>query len=402
MSIKDAAQAVMKKVVQIAPDAWMPGGSPDPLIRQKHGLIGTPVSRLDGPQKVGGTARFAAEFPMQGMVYAALKYSTVAKGRIRELDTAETEAAPGVVLVMTHRNAPRMKPTPVFMSSAKAAGGDDLPIMQDDEIHWNGQPIAVVLAETQEQADYAKSLIRVAYQTEPSVTVFEAAKADSEPGVFQGEPLRLEIGNAEASLAAAPHKVDVVYRTPRHSHNPIELHAATVAWNGDNHRARCHAMCDPHCVVHRGGVWHQEEHVHVTSPYVGGGFGSKTLWQHQVLAAAASELAGRPVRLMLSREGVYRIVGGRTLTEQRMAIGAQADGRFDAIIQTGAVAMGRHNNMPEPFILPARSAYKSGSFKLDVEAARMDMLTNTFMRAPGESVGVHRGVVDSSSSCADH
>jgi xanthine dehydrogenase YagR molybdenum-binding subunit len=388
MSIKDAAQAAMKKVVEIAPDAWMPGGAPDPLIRQKHGLIGTPVSRLDGPHKVSGTARFAAEFSMEGMVYAALKYSTVARGKVRELDTAAAEAAPGVVLVMTYRNAPRMKPVPAFMSSAKAAGGDDIPIMQNEEIHWNGQPIAVVLAETQEQADYAKSLIRATYETERAVTVFEDAKADSEPGVFQGQPLLLEIGDAEASLAAAPHKVDVVYRTPRHSHNPIELHAATVGWEGDDLIVHDASQCVTHTAWSLAEVFGiKEEHVHVTSPYVGGGFGSKTLWQHQILAAAASKLAGRPVRLMLSREGVYRIVGGRTLTEQRVALGAQADGRFDALIQTGVVAMGRHNNMPEPFILPARSAYKSGSFKLDVEATRMDMLANTFMRAPGESVG---------------
>jgi len=388
MSIKDAAQAAMKKVVEIAPDAWMPGGAPDPLIRQKHGLIGTPVSRLDGPHKVSGTARFAAEFSMEGMVYAALKYSTVARGKVRELDTAAAEAAPGVVLVMTYRNAPRMKPVPAFMSSAKAAGGDDIPIMQNEEIHWNGQPIAVVLAETQEQADYAKSLIRATYETHRAVTVFEDAKADSEPGVFQGQPLLLEIGDAEASLAAAPHKVDVVYRTPRHSHNPIELHAATVGWEGDDLIVHDASQCVTHTAWSLAEVFGiKEEHVHVTSPYVGGGFGSKTLWQHQILAAAASKLAGRPVRLMLSREGVYRIVGGRTLTEQRVALGAQADGRFDALIQTGVVAMGRHNNMPEPFILPARSAYKSGSFKLDVEATRMDMLANTFMRAPGESVG---------------
>jgi xanthine dehydrogenase YagR molybdenum-binding subunit len=388
MSIKDAAQAAMKKVVEIAPDAWMPGGAPDPLIRQKHGLIGTPVSRLDGPHKVSGTARFAAEFSMEGMVYAALKYSTVARGKVRELDTAAAEAAPGVVLVMTYRNAPRMKPVPAFMSSAKAAGGDDIPIMQNEEIHWNGQPIAVVLAETQEQADYAKSLIRATYETKRAVTVFEDAKADSEPGVFQGQPLLLEIGDAEASLAAAPHKVDVVYRTPRHSHNPIELHAATVGWEGDDLIVHDASQCVTHTAWSLAEVFGiKEEHVHVTSPYVGGGFGSKTLWQHQILAAAASKLAGRPVRLMLSREGVYRIVGGRTLTEQRVALGAQADGRFDALIQTGVVAMGRHNNMPEPFILPARSAYKSGSFKLDVEATRMDMLANTFMRAPGESVG---------------
>ncbi len=388
MSIKDAAQAVMKKAVQIAPDAWMPGGKPDPLIRQKHGLIGTPTSRLDGPQKVSGTAQFAAEFPMENMAYAALKYSTVAKGRIKELYTAAAEAAPGVVLVMTYRNAPRMKPAPPFMSSAKAAAGDDLPVMQDDEIHWNGQPISLVLAETQEQADYAKSLISVTYATEPSVTLFEDAKANAETGVFQGEPLLLEIGDAEASLAAAPYKVDVVYSTPRYSHNPIELHAATVGWDGDDLRVHDASQGVAHAAWSLAQVFElKEEQVHVTSPYVGGGFGSKTLWQHQILAAAASKLAGRPVRIMLSREGVYRIVGGRTLTEQRVAIGAQADGRFDALIHTGVVAMGRHNNMPEPFILPAKSAYSSASFKLHVEAAKMDMLANTFMRAPGESVG---------------
>ena len=388
MSIKDAAQAVMKKAVQLAPDAWMPGGKPDPLIRQKHGLIGTPTSRLDGPQKVSGTARFAAEFPMENMVYAALKYSTIAKGRIKELNTAAAEAAPGVVLVMTYRNAPRMKPAPPLMSSAKAAAGDDLPIMQNEEIHWNGQPISLVLAQTQEQADHAKSLICVAYETELSVTVFEDAKPNAEPAVFQGQPLLLEIGDAEASLAAAPHKVDVVYKTPRHSHNTIELHAATVGWDGDDLRVHDASQGVAHTAWSLAQVFGlEEEQVHVTSPYVGGGFGSKTLWQHQILAAAASKLAGRPVRVMLSREGVYRIVGGRTLTEQRVALGAQADGRFDALIQTGVVAMGRHNNLPEPFILPAMSAYKSGSFRLDVEAVKMDMLANTFMRAPGESVG---------------
>ena len=388
MSIKEAAQAVVAKAIQIAPDAWMPGATPDPLIRQKHGLVGTPVSRLDGPQKVSGTAQFAAEFPMQRMVYAALKYSTVARGRIIELDTTTAKAAPGVVLVMTYQNAPRLKPAPMFMSSAKAAAGDDLPTMQDDQIHWNGQPIALVLGETQEQADYAKSLVRATYETEASVTVFESAKADSEPGVFQGQPLLLEIGDAEAALAASPYRVDIVYRTPRHSHNPIELHAATIAWDGENLIVHDASQCVTHTAWSLAQIFDmEEEQVHVTSPYVGGGFGSKTLWQHQVLAAAASRLAGRPVRIVLSREGVYRIVGGRTLTEQRVAIGAQADGRFDALIQTGVVAMGRHNNMPEPFILPAKSGYKSESFKLDVETAKMDMLSNTFMRAPGESVG---------------
>jgi xanthine dehydrogenase YagR molybdenum-binding subunit len=387
--IKETVQAVMKKAIALAPDAWMPGGQPDPMSTHKHGLIGAPVSRLDGPQKVQGQARFAAEFPMQDMVYAALAYSTVPKGRIASLDTTAARAAPGVVLVMTHENAPRMKPMPLFMSKDKAAGGDDLPIMQDDLVYWNGQPIALVLAATQEQADHAKDLIRVTYEAAPSTTSFAAARAKgTQPGNFQGEPMKLEIGDAEAALLAAPHRVDATYTTPRHNHNAIELHAATLAWKGDELTIHDASQAVAHMAWSMAEIFGlDEKQVHVTSPYVGGGFGSKTLWRHHVLAAAASKLAGRPVRIMLTREGVYRTVGGRTLTEQRVAIGAQPDGRFDALIHTGVVAMTEHNNMPEPFVLPARSAYAAGSFKLDVETTTLDMLANTFMRAPGEAVG---------------
>ena len=386
---KETMQTVMKKAVALAPDIFIPGGKPDPLIRHKHGLIGASISRIDGPLKVAGEARFAAEFPMEGLTYAALKYSTIAKGAITGIDTAEAEAATGVVLVMTHLNAPRLKPTPAFGSNAKAVGGDDIPVMQDNRVHWNGQPVAVVLADTQEQADHAQALIRVTYAAEHAVTSLEEAKANGhKPGMFMGEPLKLEIHDAEAMLAAAPHKVDVTYRTPRHNHNPIELHAATVAWTGDELRVHDASQAVSHMAWTLAKVFDvKEEQVHVTSPYVGGGFGSKTLWQHQILAAAASRMAGRPVRLMVSREGVFRIVGGRTVTEQRVAIGAQADGGFDALIHTGAIAMTAHNNMPEPFILPTMSVYAAKSFKLDVETAVVDMVANTFMRAPGEAVG---------------
>jgi xanthine dehydrogenase YagR molybdenum-binding subunit len=385
---KDAVQGMMKKAVEVAPDAWVPGGKPDPLIRHRHGLVGAPVSRLDGPLKVKGAARFAAEVPLEGMVYAALAYSTVPKGRIATLATGAAETAPGVVLVMTHRNAPRMKPAPVFLTNEKAVAGDDLPIMQDDRIHWNGQPIALVLAETQEQADHAKSLIRATYETEPAATVFEEAKAHPRAVPFAGQPMGLEIGDAEAALAAAPCKVDAIYRTPRHNHNAIELHAATLAWDGDDLVVHDCTQGVAHVAWSLAQVFEiQEEQIHITAQYVGGGFGGKTLWRHQILAAAASRLAGRPVRVVLSREGVYRVVGGRTKTEQRVAIGAQADGRFDALIHTGVSAMTRHNSMPEPFITSSISAYAAGSFKLDVQVADMDMLPNAFMRAPGVAVG---------------
>ena len=227
------------------------------------------------------------------------------------------------------------------------------------------------------------------YEAGHGVTSLDEAKAKgTEPGVFHGEPLKLAIEDAETMLAAAPHRVDVRYTTPRHNHNPIELHACTLAWEGDALRIHDATQAVDHAAWTLSQVFEvKEEQVHVTSPYVGGGFGSKTLWQHHVLAAAAARLAGRPVRIMLSREGVFRIVGGRTLTEQRVALGAQDDGSFDALIHEGVVAMTPHNNMPEPFILPARSAYASRSFKLDVETVKLDMVANTFMRAPGESVG---------------
>ena len=382
-------QGAMAKLVPLAPDSWIPGGVPDPLIARKHGLIGSPVSRLDGALKVKGGARFAAEFVFDDMTYAALAYATVPRGRLAAIDSTAAEAAPGVVLVMTHLNAPRMKTPGVFGSSPTAVGPADLPILQDDRVHWNGQPIAVVLAETQEQADHAASLLRFTYDADPSTTTLTGAKADGiEQGLFMGEPLLNEIGDAAGALAAAPHRVDNLYRTPRHNHNPIEPHAATIAW------------VDGGLIVHDASqmVTQQAQtiadvfdldtdQVRLTSPYVGGGFGSKGLWDHQILGAAAAKLAGRPVRITLSREGVYRVVGGRTLTEQRVALGAKADGTLDAIIHTGLSVMTPHNNMPEPFILGTRAAYAAPNITLQVNVAKMNMLANTFMRAPGESVG---------------
>ena len=386
--IQEAAQALMKKAVELAPGSWLPGGAPDPLIGHEHGLIGGSVSRVDGTLKVEGEAKFAGEFFPADMVYAALAFSTIAKGRIKSLEVEAAERAEGVVTVMTYRNAPRMKPAPLFMSNPKAAAGDELPVMQDDQIHWNGQPIAVVLATSQEQADYAVSLIIADYDEQSSVTSYQVARADLKQGAFQGETLLEKIGDAEKMLAAAPHQTDQTYHTPRQNHNAIELHAVTAYWDGDSLIVHDASQCVAHMAWSLGEMFGiDEKKVHVTSPFVGGGFGGKTLWQHQILAAAASKMTGRPVRLMLSREGVYRVVGGRTSTEQRVAIGADAEGHFKALIHTGVTVKSRQNNMPEPFVTPAQAAYASESFLLDVKTADMDMLANTFMRAPGEAVG---------------
>ena len=382
--IEKAVQAA----VRLAPESWLPGGTPDPLIA-KHGAMGAPISRIDGPLKVAGQARFAAEVQADGLLYAAVAFSTIARGRIAAVDTAAAEAAPGVALVMTYRNAPRMKPPALFGTSATAAGPSDLPVMQDAEIHWNGQPVAVVLAETQEQADHAMSLIAVTYDPLPAITAFDVAKARARtPATILRDPPTIAIGDAENALAIADVKVDQIYRTPRHNHNAIELHAATIWWEGDALVVHDASQLVNATAATLADIFDiKEEQVRVLSPYVGGGFGGKCLWYHQMLGAAAAKLAGRPVRITLSREGVFRAVGGRTCTEQRVALGATTDGKLIALLHTGVAAMTSHNNCPEQFSFPARHLYASSNIYVTQQVADMNMLANTFMRAPGESVG---------------
>jgi xanthine dehydrogenase YagR molybdenum-binding subunit len=382
---------ILRTVLRHVPDALVPGtrpeGTPAPRDGQ-HGHVGTPVSRFDGALKVRGEARFAAEVALEGLLYAAVVHSTIARGRIASLETTAAELAPGVALVMTHRNAPRMKPPEAF-GEGDGVAGSNLPIMQDDSVHWNGEAVAVVLAETQEQADHAAGLVAVTYETRPAVTDFAAARAKARhPDSVLGEPAVFEIGDAEKTLAASHHRIDQTYSTPFLNHNAIELHAATVEWvNGKLtvHDATQMISSTAGSLAKVFGL--KADQVRVLSPFVGGGFGGKGLWSHQILAAAASKLAGRPVRLVPTREGIYRLVGGRTTTVQRVALGAARDGRLDALIHSGVVAMTAHNNCPEQFTFPARHLYAARTFRLEQKVADMDMVANTWMRAPGESVG---------------
>ena len=378
-----------RPAVATTPEGWTPKAGSDPVLRDKHGLIGGQVSRLDGPLKVRGDARFAAEYVMEGMVYAALRYSTIARGRVTTLDTSAAEAAAGVALVMTHRNAPRMAPPPLFLTAPKAAAGSSLPVMQDDSIHWNGEPVAVVLAATQEQADHAASLIEIAYESSTPRTFGQARAHPRTPDSLVGQPVEVLVGDAEAALTDAPHSIERTYRTPRHNHNAIEPHAVTLAWDGEDlivHDASQGVKLHAWTLAQVFGI--EEDQVHLTSPYVGGGFGGKTLWSHHLLGAAASKLAERPVRVTLSREGVYRLVGGRTNTEQRVAIGADNDGRFTALIHTGISAMTPYNALAEQFTFPARHMYASETLKTDQQVVDMDMLANSFMRR-ARGVGRH-------------
>ena len=359
---------------------------PDDLIDSKR-TVGQPLSRVDGAPKVTGQARFAAEVPFENLAYAALVYSSIARGSIASIDMEAAETAAGVVIIMTYRNAPRLKAPPVMMDDSKGAAASNLPVMQDAKIRWNGQPIACVIAETQEQADDAAALVQITYDVEPAQTAFASAKTKA-PDNILGEPAKLAIGDAEAALAKASYRVDGIYTTPRHNHCAIELHAVTVAWHDGKllvHDATQMLNLTRSTLATVFGL--KEDKVRILSPFVGGGFGNKAVWNHQVLAAAASKMAGRPVRLVLSREGVFRATGGRTLTEQRVALGAKEDGTLAALIHTGIAGMTDHNNCPEQFTFPARHLYAAETFLLSQEIATLDMVANTWMRAPGESIG---------------
>jgi xanthine dehydrogenase YagR molybdenum-binding subunit len=376
-------QSVVKAAIRL-----MPAKAPDTLL-DAHRVVGQPLSRRDGTLKVMGRARFAAEVPLEGLTYAALAYSAIARGRIATIDTAAAEAAPGVLLVMTYRNAPRLPAPPLMMADPKGAAGSDLPVMQDDTIHWNGEPVAVVIAETQEQADHAMSLVAVTYEAGHAEVSFDEARAKARvPASVLGEPSMIAIGDAEAALAGAEFRVDREFRTPRHNHAAIERHAVTVAWDGDVltvHDATQMLTLTRSTLAATFGV--AEEKVRILSPFVGGGFGNKAVWSHHILAVAAARVVGRPVRMTLSREGVFRATGGRTLTEQRVALGAGKDGALAALIHTGIAGMTAHNDCPEQFTFPARHLYAAESFLISQKVVDLDMVANTFMRAPGESIG---------------
>jgi xanthine dehydrogenase YagR molybdenum-binding subunit len=376
--VRDAMQAI----------GLAPREAPDRLIGADR-VIGKPVSRIDGPLKVTGRARFAAEVPYDDVAYASLVNSTIARGRILSIDTAAASAAPGVLLVMTHENAPRLPAPKLMMNDPNGAAGSDLPVMQDASIHWNGEPVALVVANTQEQADHAASLVNVTYHADRADIAFDALKSRAhQPQSVLGEPPRVTVGDAEAALAGAPFRVDRVYRTPRHNHCAIEPHAVTIAWEAGGmvvHDASQLINLTRSTMAALFGL--ADDKVRVLSPFVGGAFGSKGVWSHHVLAACAAKLAKRPVRLSLKREDVFRMTGGRTLTEQRVALGAKADGTLAALIHTGIAGMTAHNNCPEQFTFPARHLYAADTILLEQNIIELDMVSNTFMRAPGESVG---------------
>jgi xanthine dehydrogenase YagR molybdenum-binding subunit len=363
-----------------------------PLTTTFGPVVGRPIDRVDGTAKTTGAARFAAEYPYADLAHAALVFATVSRARITGIDTAAASAVHGVLAVITHLNAPPMKPPrPVnYMNLSTLASGTSVNYLNTDEVHWNGQPVAVVVAETLDAAQEAARLVSVSYEELPAAVDFAAEERNATPEkntpMSSGSATK---GDAEAALAAAPVSVDLRFTTPGHNHNALEPHATTAAWDGDR------------LVVHEGTqnvAWVRDQlawrfgvppaAVRVISPYVGGAFGGKTtIWAGTVLTVLAARVTGRPVRMMLTREGVYRTVGGRTPSMQRVAIGAETDGSMTALVHTSVTQVGRAGGGPEQVTSQSRHLYDAKNILVQQHQVTLDTLPNTFMRAPGESIG---------------
>jgi xanthine dehydrogenase YagR molybdenum-binding subunit len=356
-------------------------------------VIGQPVSRVDGRQKVTGAAIYAAEFDLPRQAHGAIVRSTVANGRIASIDSAAAERAPGVVAVLTHRNAPRLPYRP-HKGAVDPEVGERLHVLQDERVSHQGQPIALVIAETVEQAQHAAALVRVTYAAEPGTTdITRVAPVEpTQQKTDQGEvrPPATRRGDPEGALASAEVKVEQTYIHPRENHNPIEMHATVAAWDGDrltlwDKTQWVHNTAEEIAAVF--GI--PAENVRVISPFVGGAFGSSLrTWPHVTLAALGARLAGRPVKVMLSRREMYYGVGYRPHTVQSVALGASRDGRLTAIIHEGHQETSTYEEFSEALLNASRFLHSCPNVDTRHRLAPMNVHTPTYMRAPGEASGV--------------
>lgn len=383
MSLKNT---IMQGIVQVMPDRA------EDELKDAHRVLGKPIDRIDGRDKVMGKAPFAAEHNLANLANAALAFATIASGSIASIDTERAQAVPGVLAVVTHKNAPRMKQPPIFdPQGGSDAAGSKLNVLNTDEILYDGQPIALLIAETLEQAEFAASLVTVKYKTESAVTAFVAAKQKSvKPANVMGEDREVIHGEPDKAFATAPVQIDQHYETPRYNHNAIELHSVTAVWEGDErltvYDATQFIAGEAHTLAKIFGL--KPENVHVIAPYVGGGFGGKgSVWPHVHLCALAAKVVQRPVRIVLSREGVFRVVGGRTPSDQHVQLGATPDGHLTVLSHTGVTATSFTNEFAEQFTFPARFLYKADNYRVDQDVTHLNSTANTFMRAPGESIG---------------
>ena len=353
----------------------------------RHGSnIGQPLTRREGLLKVTGSARYAADNHPPGMLYAVLAVSRIARGRVSFLDVAAAKSHPGVIEVMTPENRPALAQDPdakvhPFMFRME--------LLQNDEVRYANQSIAVVIAETFEAATEGAALLAPQYETKPARVGLDGNESFVPQAVGVGNPSEMRRGDVEAGFAAATRRIDATYETPIQYHNAMEPHAIVAAWDGDrlsiDTPSQGMAMAQGRIAGYFGM---SPEKIHIRSPFLGGGFGSKGLISGpQILGILAAKMVGRPVKLVLTREQMYGPVGHRSASRQRLRIGTDDQGMLTAIDHRARVASSTFDDFFEPAADASHTLYASPAIVTSHEAVRLDNGTPLFMRAPGEATG---------------
>ncbi len=354
-------------------------------------ITGKPIDRIDGRLKVTGAATYTAEFNQPEMAYAFPVRSTIAKGTITAIDTGAAQKSGGVITILTHQNAARLKPLdPAEQRKAGVAiMGEDLVPLQDNKVYYFGQFIALVVAETYEQARSAAALLKVTYAKEkPAVNLQSELPTGYKPEKLFGEEAQINTGKAAPLLANAVHKIEHTYTIPTENHHPMEPHASIAMWDGTE-KLTLYDTTQGVMLTQAIAAYFlnlKPENVRVISPYVGGGFGCKGTWLHILLAAMASQVVKRPVKLAITRQMMQTNVGRRSATIQKVALGTDTEGKLTTI---------RHHNKSytnltqffEPSGVQTKTLYDAPLREITYQVAKLNIGTPTFMRAPGESPG---------------
>lgn len=346
-------------------------------------IIGVATPRIDGPLKTTGAAEYAADFHFDRMAHAVPVNAGIAAGRIRSLDASAAEKMPGVLLVLHHGNiGPLYRTAP---GDDNATNSEVRAAFEDDVIrHW-GQHVAVVIAETLEQATAGAAAVKVEYEAQnPNLrTSLDDYKGDRKSGSKRGDP--------DAAFASAPVKMDQTYITPIETHNPIEMHASVAVWDRD----RVTLYETSQGVVNHRAVMAQVlglpiENVRVVTRFLGSGFGGKLFpWPHTAMTAVAARQLERPVKLSLNRRMMFATVGYRPRTEQQIKLGATREGKLLALRHDYLNVTSQLDDFNEGCGEATPYLYSVANLEVTSALVRRNVGAPMWMRGPGAVPGLY-------------
>ena len=360
--------------------------------------VGQAMPRVDGRAKVTGAARFTAEHTPEGLVHGVVIGSAIACGRIASVDAAEAEALPGVVAVITPATAPRLKPLPDKVQGIQysGAGGliEMLLPMQDDRVHYAGQAVVLVIADTFERATHAATRVRIAYEDETPELDLDTATRRSKPDDYCGmEPLQLSNGDPDKAHAAAEVRLELAYETPVHTHSAIETLATVAAWekrDGNDFLT----LYDTTRVIKTANtvLAHcldlAETDIHLIVKFLGGSYGSKAwMFGNVLLVASCARAIGRPLKVEWSRHQMFELNGYRPETRQTIRIGSTRDGNITSLRHAAVTPTSTVSGYPEPVTGMTMMMYDVPNLAIAQEIRHLNVPTPSPMRGVGVLAG---------------